>query len=174
MEASGRSDDTEARTVSQLAAKLPAHQPSPGHGQDCRSDNTRLGHSAIHQVLRLVEQIKKGFNRQECTGAALDVAKAFDKGKTQSLLPPQEDLQNQAGRTAVHREDSHSRSAARISDFTPAVQHLHQRYPDNCAHQPGDVLGRCLHLFKVPQCESDRPTSPDSTRHFAGLIRKME
>ncbi|GJQ79526.1 hypothetical protein Trydic_g16373 [Trypoxylus dichotomus] len=40
MEASGRSEDTEARTVSQLAAKLPAHQSSSGHGQDRRPDNT--------------------------------------------------------------------------------------------------------------------------------------
>ncbi|GJQ79340.1 hypothetical protein Trydic_g16202 [Trypoxylus dichotomus] len=42
-------------------------------------------------------------------------------GQTHSLLSPQPDLQNQAGRTAVHREDSHSRSAARVSDLTPAV-----------------------------------------------------
>ncbi|GJQ79339.1 hypothetical protein Trydic_g16201 [Trypoxylus dichotomus] len=40
IETTGRSDDTEARAVSQLAAKLPAHQSSPGHGQDCRADNT--------------------------------------------------------------------------------------------------------------------------------------
>ncbi|GJQ69447.1 hypothetical protein Trydic_g10032 [Trypoxylus dichotomus] len=40
IEASGRSDDTEARTVPQLAAKLPAHQSSSGHGQDRRPVNT--------------------------------------------------------------------------------------------------------------------------------------
>ncbi|GJQ65677.1 hypothetical protein Trydic_g7764 [Trypoxylus dichotomus] len=51
----------------------------------------------------------------------------------------QEDLQNQAGRTAVHVEDSYSRSAARVSDLTPVVQHLHQRHPGNHAHQPGDT-----------------------------------
>ncbi|GJQ88040.1 hypothetical protein Trydic_g12962 [Trypoxylus dichotomus] len=80
----------------------------------------------------------------------------------------------QAGRTAVHHENGHSRRAARVSDLTPAVQHLHQRHPDNRARQPGDVRGRCLHLLKVSQRQSDRPTSPDSTRHFAGLVRKVE
>ncbi|GJQ71514.1 hypothetical protein Trydic_g21897 [Trypoxylus dichotomus] len=38
MEASGRSDDIQTGTTSQLAAKLPAHQYSPGHRQDCRMD----------------------------------------------------------------------------------------------------------------------------------------
>ncbi|GJQ79607.1 hypothetical protein Trydic_g16449 [Trypoxylus dichotomus] len=152
MEASGRSDNTEARTVPQLAAILPAHQSFPEH-------------------------IKEGFNRRECTGAVfLEVAKAFGKvwHQVHSLLSPQEDLQSQAGSAAVHSEDGHSRRAARVSDLTPAVQHLHQRHPDNRARQPGDVRGRCLHLFKGPQCQSDRPTSPDSTLHFAGLIRKVE
>ncbi|GJQ73939.1 Desat1 [Trypoxylus dichotomus] len=47
----------------------------------------RREHSTTHQVLRLVEQIKEGFNRRECTGAVfLDVAKAFDKVWHQSLL----------------------------------------------------------------------------------------
>ncbi|GJQ74356.1 hypothetical protein Trydic_g21233 [Trypoxylus dichotomus] len=41
MEASGRSDDTEARTAPQLAAKLPAHQSSSCHEQDRRPDNIR-------------------------------------------------------------------------------------------------------------------------------------
>ncbi|GJQ78545.1 hypothetical protein Trydic_g11657 [Trypoxylus dichotomus] len=153
----------------------------------------RREYSTTHQVLRLVEHIKDSFNRRECTGAVFfDVAKAFDKawhqglllkmhrhhlqgsGQAHSLLSPQEDLQSQAGRTPVHSEDGHSRRAARISDLNPAVQHLHQRHPDNSARQPGDVRGRCLHLFQVPQRPSDRPTSTDSTRHFAGLVRKVE
>ncbi|GJQ74731.1 hypothetical protein Trydic_g21582 [Trypoxylus dichotomus] len=68
-------------------------------------------------------------------------------GQARSFLSPQEDLPSQAGRTAVHHEDGHSRRAARVSDLTPAVQHLHQRHPDNRARQPGDVHGRCLHLI---------------------------
>ncbi|GJQ88801.1 hypothetical protein Trydic_g13294 [Trypoxylus dichotomus] len=95
-------------------------------------------------------------------------------GQAHSLLSPQEDLQSQAGRTAVHNEDGHSRRAAKVSDLISAVQHLHQRHPDNRACQPGDVHGRCLHLFKVLQRQSDRPTSPECTRHFAGLVRKVE
>ncbi|GJQ76809.1 hypothetical protein Trydic_g15017 [Trypoxylus dichotomus] len=44
--------------------------PSPGDG----------GHSTSHQMLRIVEQIKEGFNLREYTGAIfLDIAKAFDK-----------------------------------------------------------------------------------------------
>ncbi|GJQ70733.1 hypothetical protein Trydic_g666 [Trypoxylus dichotomus] len=86
-------------------------------------------------------------------------------GQTRSLLSPQEDLPSQAVRTAVHHEDGHSRLAARVSDLTPAVQHSHQRHSDNRAHQPGDVRGPCLHLLQVSQRQSDRPTSPDSTRH---------
>ncbi|GJQ79294.1 hypothetical protein Trydic_g16162 [Trypoxylus dichotomus] len=47
----------------------------------------RREHSTTHQVLRLVEHIKEGFNRRECTGAVfLDVAKAFDKVWHQGLL----------------------------------------------------------------------------------------
>ncbi|GJQ71904.1 hypothetical protein Trydic_g3013 [Trypoxylus dichotomus] len=47
----------------------------------------RREHSITHQVLRLVEDIKEGFNRRECTGAVfLDVAKAFDKVWHQGLL----------------------------------------------------------------------------------------
>ncbi|GJQ70625.1 hypothetical protein Trydic_g23016 [Trypoxylus dichotomus] len=47
----------------------------------------RREHSTIHQVLRLVEHIKEGFNRRECTGAVfLDVAKAFDKVWHEVLL----------------------------------------------------------------------------------------
>ncbi|GJQ71855.1 hypothetical protein Trydic_g14252 [Trypoxylus dichotomus] len=95
-------------------------------------------------------------------------------GQVHSLISSQEDLQRQAGRTAVHSEDGHSKRAARVSDLIPAVQHLHQRHPDNRACQPGDVHGRCLHLFKVLQRQSDRPTSAESTRHFAGLVRKVE
>ncbi|GJQ66609.1 hypothetical protein Trydic_g4581 [Trypoxylus dichotomus] len=113
----------------------------------------RREHSTTHQVLRLIEHIKEGFNRRECTGAVfLDVAKAFDKVWHQCLLwkmhragiskamvklpllSPQEDLPSQAGRTAVHHKDGHSRRAAKVSDLTPAVQHLHQRHPDNRAH----------------------------------------
>ncbi|GJQ70198.1 hypothetical protein Trydic_g22658 [Trypoxylus dichotomus] len=45
----------------------------------------RREHSTI--VLRLVEYIKEGFNRRECTGAVfLDVANAFDKVWHQGLL----------------------------------------------------------------------------------------
>ncbi|GJQ79611.1 hypothetical protein Trydic_g16453 [Trypoxylus dichotomus] len=122
----------------------------------------RRGHSTTRQDLRIVEQIKEGFNRREYTGAIfLDVAKAFDKvwhqgllwkthlqGKGQTsdpLLSPQEDLQNQAGRTAAYVEDSYSRSAARVSALTLAVQHLHQQHPDNSAHQPGDTALDTLH-----------------------------
>ncbi|GJQ80704.1 hypothetical protein Trydic_g20227 [Trypoxylus dichotomus] len=47
----------------------------------------RREHSTTHQVLRLVEHIKEGFNRRKCTGAVfLDVAKAFDKVWNQGLL----------------------------------------------------------------------------------------
>ncbi|GJQ79544.1 hypothetical protein Trydic_g16391 [Trypoxylus dichotomus] len=42
-------------------------------------------------------------------------------GQTHSLLSPQEDLPGQAGRTAVHHEDGHSKRGARVSDLTPAV-----------------------------------------------------
>ncbi|GJQ72893.1 hypothetical protein Trydic_g1540 [Trypoxylus dichotomus] len=47
----------------------------------------RREHSTTHQVLRLVEHIKEGFNRWECTGAVfLDVAKAFGKVWHQGLF----------------------------------------------------------------------------------------
>ncbi|GJQ73450.1 hypothetical protein Trydic_g13810 [Trypoxylus dichotomus] len=95
-------------------------------------------------------------------------------GDARSLLSPQEDLPSQAGRTAVHHKDGHSRRAAMVSDLSPAVQHVHQRHSDNRARQPGDVRGRCLHVLQVSQYQSDRPTSPDSTRHFTGLVRKVE
>ncbi|GJQ66886.1 hypothetical protein Trydic_g10287 [Trypoxylus dichotomus] len=82
------------------------HQSSPGHGQDRRPDNTyqtaggngrprryprlpiRVPQRAQHHSPgRLVERIKEGFNRRECTGAViLDVAKAFDKVWHQGLL----------------------------------------------------------------------------------------
>ncbi|GJQ75554.1 hypothetical protein Trydic_g17638 [Trypoxylus dichotomus] len=40
----------------------------------------RRGHSTAHQMLRIVNQVKEDFNRQEYTGAVLlDVAKDFDK-----------------------------------------------------------------------------------------------
>ncbi|GJQ73588.1 hypothetical protein Trydic_g13933 [Trypoxylus dichotomus] len=90
-----------------------------------------------------------------------------EDGQARSLLSPQEDLPSQAGRTAVHHEDGHSRIATRVSDLTPVVQHLHQRHPDNRARQPDDVL-------QISQRQSNRPTSPNSTRHFAGLVRKVE
>ncbi|GJQ79638.1 hypothetical protein Trydic_g16479 [Trypoxylus dichotomus] len=45
-------------------------------------------------------------------------------GQAHSLLSPQEDLQSQAGRTAVHSEDGHSRRAARVSDQGAA--HIHR------------------------------------------------
>ncbi|GJQ88060.1 hypothetical protein Trydic_g12981 [Trypoxylus dichotomus] len=44
----------------------------------------RRGHSTTHQMLRIVEQIKGGFNLREYTGAVfLDVAEAFDKVRQQ-------------------------------------------------------------------------------------------
>ncbi|GJQ75241.1 hypothetical protein Trydic_g9840 [Trypoxylus dichotomus] len=105
MEASRRSHDTQARTARQLVAKQPAHLPVMGKIAD-RIILTRLqdetddldvipncqfgfhrGHGTTHRVLRIVEQIKEGFNRRKYTGAVfLDVAKAFDKIWHQGLL----------------------------------------------------------------------------------------
>ncbi|GJQ65424.1 hypothetical protein Trydic_g7532 [Trypoxylus dichotomus] len=145
------------------------------------------GHSTAHQVLRIVEQIKEGFNRREYTGAVfLDVAKTLDKIWHQGLLLKM----HRAGISRAMVRLIHSFSAKGPSksswkdsgprqgqlqqecrsDLTPALQHLHQRHPGNRARQPGDVRGRCLHLFQVPQRENDRPTSPDTPRHFAGLF----
>ncbi|GJQ76029.1 hypothetical protein Trydic_g18082 [Trypoxylus dichotomus] len=102
MEASGRSDDTEARTVPQLAAKSICLLPVMGKIADriiltrLREETDDLNvipgcqfgfrreHSTTHQELRLVEHIKESFNRQECTGAIfLNVA--FDKVWHQGL-----------------------------------------------------------------------------------------
>ncbi|GJQ65566.1 hypothetical protein Trydic_g7665 [Trypoxylus dichotomus] len=149
----------------------------------------RSEQSTTHQVLRLIEHIKEGFNRRECTGAVfLDVAKAFDKAWHQGLLLKM----HRAGISKAMVKLVHSfsrkrtfqvklevwrsttRTATAGGDLTPAVQQLHQRHPDNPARQPGDVRGRYLHLLQVSQRQSDRPTSPDSTRHFAGLVRKVE
>ncbi|GJQ87474.1 hypothetical protein Trydic_g23136 [Trypoxylus dichotomus] len=62
------------------------------------------------KVLRIVEQIKEGFNLREYTRVVfLDVAKAFDKVWHQGLLlkmhpviSPPEGIQGEAGKGAVH------------------------------------------------------------------------
>ncbi|GJQ75209.1 hypothetical protein Trydic_g9811 [Trypoxylus dichotomus] len=194
-----RSQARPQEVLPQLATKLPAHQSSLGHGQDRRPDNTyqtaggngrpqryprlpiRFPQRAQHQspsaaprrtherglqptgmhrsgIPRRRQSLRQGLapgpTPEDAPGRHLQ-----GNGQAHSLLSPQEDLQ---------------RRAARVSDLTLAVQHLHQRHPDHRARQPGDVPGRCLHLFEVPQRESDRPTFPDSTRHFAGLVRKVE
>lgn len=47
----------------------------------------REQHSAVHQVLRVVEHVSKGFNWKRSTGAVfLDVSKAFDKVWHEGLL----------------------------------------------------------------------------------------
>lgn len=47
----------------------------------------RSGHSTVHQILRVVEQVTEGFNKKQSTGAIfLDVSKAFDKVWHQGLL----------------------------------------------------------------------------------------
>ncbi|GJQ77970.1 hypothetical protein Trydic_g2331 [Trypoxylus dichotomus] len=120
-----------------------------------------------HQSLR--QGLALGLNTEDAPSRHLQ-----GNGQARSLLSPQEDLPSQAGRTAVHHEGGHSRRAARVSDLTPAVQHLHQQHPDNRARRAGDARVRCLDLLQVSQRQSDRPTPPDSTRHFAGLVRKVE
>ncbi|GJQ66730.1 hypothetical protein Trydic_g15860 [Trypoxylus dichotomus] len=115
------------------------------------------GNSTTHQVLRIVEQIKEGFNLRKYTGTVfLHVAKVFEKVWHQGILfkmhrvdiskamvrllhSPQEGIQSQAGRAVVHSQDRYSRSAATVSDLTPTVQHLHQRHPSKHPRQPGDV-----------------------------------
>ncbi|GJQ86024.1 hypothetical protein Trydic_g14968 [Trypoxylus dichotomus] len=144
MEASGRSDDTEARTVPQLAAKLPAHHSSSDHEQDRRPDNThqtaggnrrprryprlpirfpqRAQHhspsAAPHRTHKRGLQ-STGMHRGGTPRRRQSLRQGLAPGPTtedapsrhlqgnceaHSVLPPQEDLPSQAGRTAVHHE----------------------------------------------------------------------
>ncbi|GJQ79625.1 hypothetical protein Trydic_g16466 [Trypoxylus dichotomus] len=139
----------------------------------CREDSTS------HQVLRLVEHIKEGFNRRECTGAVfLYIAKGFDKVWHQGLLLKM----HRAGISKAMVKLIHSflckrtfkvklegrRSTVRIatagvSDLTPAVQHLHQRHPDKHARQPGDTALDTLRDWYV---ENRRPSPEKHGRAF--------
>ncbi|GJQ79639.1 hypothetical protein Trydic_g16480 [Trypoxylus dichotomus] len=127
----------------------------------------RREHSTTHQVLRLVEHIKEGFNRRECTGAVfLDVAKALDKVCHQGLLAKMHRADiSKAMVKLVHsflrKRTFQVKLEGRRSTARTAVQHLHQRHPDNRARQLGDVRGRCLHLLQVSQRQSDRRPSPE-------------
>ncbi|GJQ66242.1 hypothetical protein Trydic_g4296 [Trypoxylus dichotomus] len=164
------------------------HQ-SFGHEQDRRPDNTRQTAGGNGRPRRYPRLLIRFPQRAQHHSASAAPRRTYKRGlqptgmhrdgiprrrqslrqdlapgpTTRSFLSPQEDLPSQAGRTAVYHEEGHSRRAARISDLTPGVQHLHQRHPDNRARLPGDVRGRCLHLLQVSQRQSDRPTSPDST-----------
>ncbi|GJQ66520.1 hypothetical protein Trydic_g4507 [Trypoxylus dichotomus] len=143
----------------------------------------RRKHSTTHQVLRLVEHIKEGFNRRECTGAIfLDVAKGFDKVWHQGLLLKM----HPAGISKAMVRHVHSFLRKRTFQVKLEGQRSTTRtatagVPQGSAISPllfniytSDVRGRCLHLLQVSQRQSDRPTSSDSTRHFAGLVRKVE
>ncbi|GJQ69537.1 hypothetical protein Trydic_g14098 [Trypoxylus dichotomus] len=129
----------------------------------------RREHSTTHQVLRLVEHIKEGH-----------VAKAFDKvGHRDLLLKMHRAIISRAMVKLIHsflrkRAFQAKLEGWRSTTRTATAGLPHRRHPDNRARQPGDVRGRCLRLLQISQHQGDRPTSPDSTRHFAGLVRKVE
>ncbi|GJQ65648.1 hypothetical protein Trydic_g7738 [Trypoxylus dichotomus] len=138
MEASRRSHGHQARTVRQLVAELPTHQPSLGHG-------LKKAPVGIH---------RSGF---------LDITKAFDKVWHQGLLLKMHRIGIPKATVRLVKLEGQrstvSRSAARLSDLTPTVQHLHLRHSSNRARQTGDVRGRRLHLHKILGRADNRPPS---------------
>ncbi|GJQ69889.1 hypothetical protein Trydic_g22432 [Trypoxylus dichotomus] len=99
-------------------------------------------------------------------GTALEDA---TRKPTRSFVSPPEGIQGQARRAAVRSQDYHSRSAARVSDLAPPEQNLHQRHSSNRVRQLGDV-----HLYEIPRRPDNRLSSPNSARHFIGLVCKVK
>ncbi|GJQ88730.1 hypothetical protein Trydic_g13385, partial [Trypoxylus dichotomus] len=94
--------------------------------------------------------------------------------QTCPFVSPPEGIQGQARRAAVHSQECYSSSVVRVSDLTLLVQHLHQRHFSNHICQLGDVRGQRLYLRKIPGHPDNRLLSQNSSRHFAGLVCKVE
>ncbi|GJQ67538.1 hypothetical protein Trydic_g8350 [Trypoxylus dichotomus] len=107
-------------------------------------DNTStIPHNITFQVPRIVEQIKKSYKDSQKPIALEGASGPYLQGNAQAypIVSPLDGVQGQADRAAVHGQDRHSSSAARLYTLTPT-------YADDVCiftrSRDARIMDRCL------------------------------